>query len=108
MNIQPLAGTVVRGATGLTSGGGQEMERRRYCEPALITGDKELLRLERVPLEQRLIDEGWLQELLRAQPGLLPLAEIEPAFAPAITIGREVSTKVGPIDNLYISPAGYP
>ncbi len=84
------------------------MERRRYCEPALITGDKELLRLERVPLEQRLIDEGWLQELLRAQPGLLPLAEIEPAFAPAITIGREVSTKVGPIDNLYISPAGYP
>lgn len=84
------------------------MERRRYCDPILIGPDRAVLPpLERVSFDQRAIDEAWLQELLRAQPGLLPLAEIEPAFAPAVCIGREVGTKVGAIDNLYISPGGY-
>lgn len=84
------------------------MERRRYCDPVLIGPDQAVLPLERVPFDQRLIDEGWLQELLRAQPALLPLAEIEPVFAPAVCIGQEVSTKkVGSIDLLYISPTGY-
>lgn len=59
------------------------------------------------PLDKRLIDKAWLQEILRAQPGLLTLAEIEPAFGAAVCIRREVPTKVGWIDNLYIRPAGY-
>lgn len=84
------------------------MERRRYCAPILVGANKDVLPLERVPLEQRVIDERWLQDLLRAQPRVLPIAEIEPAFAPAVTIGWEVSTRVGQLDNLYISPAGYP
>lgn len=83
------------------------MERRRYCDPIFIGPDRAVLPLERVALDQRAIDEGWLQDLLRTQPALLPLADIEPAFAPAICIGREASTKVGAIDNLYISPGGY-
>lgn len=84
------------------------MERRRYCAPILVGAQKDVLPLRRVPLEQRVIDERWLQDLLRAQPRVLPIAEIEPAFAPAVTIGWEVSTRVGQLDNLYISPAGYP
>lgn len=59
------------------------------------------------PIDQRLIDKAWLQEILRAQPGLLSLAEIEAAFGAAVCIRREAPTKVGWIDNLYIRPAGY-
>lgn len=83
------------------------MERRRYCDPILIGPDRATLPLDRVSFDQRLIDEGWLQELLRTQPGLLPLAEIEPAFAAAVCIGREVPTKDGSVDLLLVSPTGY-
>ncbi|MEA2045927.1 MAG: hypothetical protein U9N48_05320 [Euryarchaeota archaeon] len=35
------------------------------------------------------------------------MAEIEPAFAPLLSVGREVATDVGSIDNLYLSAQGY-
>lgn len=53
-------------------------------------------------------DEAWLQELLRRHPEILPVGEIEPIFAPLVSVGREVSTDAGSIDNLFMSPAGYP
>lgn len=51
-------------------------------------------------------DENWLQELLFGHPELLPIEEFDNSFAPPIAIGREVRTRHGAIDNLYISPAG--
>jgi len=69
--------------------------------------DGSVTRLNRVPFTEKLFEEGWLQELIRANPGLLPVAEIEPVFAPLVSIGREVPTDVGAIDNLYLSPQGY-
>jgi hypothetical protein len=38
---------------------------------------------------------------------LLPVSEIEPAFAPLVSVGREVSTVSGSIDNLFLSTQGY-
>lgn len=63
-----------------------------------------------IPLhgEKRVFDEAWLQEFLRQHPEILPAANIEFAFSPLIPIGREVATKSGPIDNLFISKLGYP
>jgi len=57
--------------------------------------------------DTKVYDEAWLQELLRQRPDILPVAEIEPVFAPLIPIGREVWTEAGPIDNLFISGRGY-
>jgi len=45
--------------------------------------------------------------MIENHPELLPVDAIEPVFAPLISIGRELSTNVGPIDNLFISPQGY-
>ncbi len=63
--------------------------------------------LRRVPFEDRRVQEGWLQDLLRRHPEILPVDELEPVFAPLLSIGREVSTRVGSIDHLFISPQGY-
>lgn len=48
-----------------------------------------------------------MQKLIYENPQILPIDDIESGFAPLISIGREVSTPVGYIDNLYISPNGY-
>ncbi|MCB1003712.1 MAG: hypothetical protein KDB35_05950 [Acidimicrobiales bacterium] len=39
-------------------------------------------------------------------PEILPIEDLDPSFAPPRTIGREVPTAAGPIDVLYVSPAG--
>lgn len=35
------------------------------------------------------------------------MTEIEPVFAPLVSVGREVETSAGYIDNLFLSPQGY-
>jgi len=72
-----------------------------------IVGPNKNVKLERVPLTQGEFSEEWLQKLLQESPQLLPVAEVDPIYAPLVCIGREVYTNVGYIDNLYISPKGY-
>lgn len=62
--------------------------------------------LERVPLDERQLSEGWLQGLLFEHPSLLAVEEIEPDYGPLVPLGREVPTAVGPIDALFVSPSG--
>lgn len=76
-------------------------------KPVVISEDGSTVKLNRVPFTQKDFDEMWLQELLRKTPNILPVSEIEHIFSPLISIGREVNTKVGPVDNLFISPDGY-
>jgi hypothetical protein len=63
--------------------------------------------LDRIPIDTRVISEGWIQELIHSNPGILPISEIDTGFTPAIPIGREVFANSGYIDNLFISPDGY-
>lgn len=63
--------------------------------------------LQRVPVDQKLFQEEWLQRLIHEHPGLLPIEEIDSAFSPLVAIGREIATPAGYIDNLYVSPEGY-
>ena len=63
-------------------------------------------RLERLTFGDREIDEGWLQNLMHDNPGILPVNDFDPGFGPLIPIGREIGTDVGPIDNLFVSPTG--
>lgn len=50
--------------------------------------------------------EEWLQNLIFDHPEILPVDEFDETFSPLIPIGREVGTRSGSIDNLYISPLG--
>ena len=63
--------------------------------------------LERIPLNEKHFQENWLQKIIHKNPQILPIDDIESGFAPLISLGREISTSVGYIDNLYISPNGY-
>lgn len=75
--------------------------------PFLTNKDASGQRLQPIEVREKGYDEAWLQELLRKQPDILPVAQIEPIFYPMIPIGREVATETGAIDNLFISPRGY-
>jgi hypothetical protein len=63
-----------------------------------------LNRIEAKPGDPK--DEDWLQDLLYRHPELLPVDEFDEMFAPAIPLGREVASGRGPMDNLFVSPAG--
>jgi hypothetical protein len=58
--------------------------------PFLIGEDASGRRLLPASPCERLYDESWLQELIRAHPDILPVAEVETVFAPLAPIGREV------------------
>ena len=51
-------------------------------------------------------DEDWLQRLLFETPEVLPIGEIDPAFAPAVPLCRELPTAAGSIDLAYVSEQG--
>jgi len=73
----------------------------------LVHADGTSARLERVPLTDTMIKEHFPQELIRRNPELLPVEELEPTFAPLVTIGWEVdASPAGSIDVLCINPDG--
>lgn len=80
--------------------------KRQEGQPIFAKGDS-TQKLERVPFLTRTFKEDWIQQLIHKQPSILPVDDIDSNFAPLIPIGREISTSVGYIDNLYISPGGY-
>lgn len=61
---------------------------------------------ERLKPAMSSFSEGWLQDFLFKNPLALPVCDIEPAFAPLIPLGREMSTKAGPVDIIYINEQG--
>ena len=83
----------------------QRLKMKAY--PFLINKDTSGQRLQPIESKEHGYNEAWLQELLRTQPDILPVAEIEPIFFPMIPIGREVAAGTGAIDNLFISHRGY-
>jgi hypothetical protein len=65
-------------------------------------------KLERVDLTTSIgaYDEAWLQKLLSDHPECLPIGEIEPGFEKLVAISRELPTRHGSIDNLFMTGAG--
>jgi hypothetical protein len=51
-------------------------------------------------------DEAWLQRLIMNHPRLLPVDQIEPAFANLVPICIELPLSSGFLDNLLITPTG--
>ena len=79
---------------------------RRDGNPIILNPDGSTNKIRRVSFTENMFQEGWLQDLIEDNPELLPVAEIEPAFTPMVSVGREVTTQSGYIDNLFLSPQG--
>ncbi len=54
------------------------------------------------------VSEADIQKLVQDHPSVLPIAEIDPAFANPVAICREMNTPAGPIDNFLVTPGGLP
>ena len=82
---------------------------RQHGLPVLFdpTSAEPVRRLVPVPLNRPPFREDRLQALLAEHPALLPVDEIEPAFAPLVLLGREVPCEAGSIDAVFVSPGGY-
>lgn len=86
---------------------------RAHCQPLIIdaaaSAEQCCLALEPLPLQTGgtgHYDEAWLQRLIQDNPGLLPVAEIEPGLTPLIPVCMELPVPSGFIDNLMLTPDG--
>lgn len=75
---------------------------RRVSTPCIIHANKKAERLRRLDLADKFIGEEYLQDAISRNPQLLPVEEIDPSYAPLLSLGREIDG----IDNLFISPLG--
>jgi hypothetical protein len=80
---------------------------RRGGNPIVLNLDGSMASPRRVPFSENEFQEADLQNLVEDHPEILPIADIEPAFSPVVSVGREVETESGYIDNLLLSPEGY-
>lgn len=89
------------------------MSKRQLTTPLIVRGlnlpefEGEVTLLHRVPHDDRLFDESWLQQLLFKFPTLLPISEIEPIFDNALPICRELPVGGGAADLLFMNSDGY-
>ena len=73
----------------------------------LENGDRSTSKAVRLPLgETRGRNEAWLRDTLFANPDLLPIIDIEPAYGPLLPLCTELRTPAGPIDIAYINATG--
>jgi len=72
----------------------------------VIDGGSSRQALERLQLGSGEFSEAWLQDLIHAEPEILPVGQIEPGFGTLVPIAREVPCGHGYIDNLLLTPTG--
>src|SRR5258708_29721632 len=87
-----------------------ELQRTQFAVPAVVDrSSATVCMLQPLTLgsaESGEYDERWLQDLLYAHPELLPTEEIEPVFSDAVPVCRELPTRVGPLDLVYVNKQG--
>src|SRR5688572_6882948 len=79
----------------------------RWPRPLLIGDSRQPQLLQAAAVGKPPFSETELQAILAQYPQLLPVTHFDPLFGPPVCIGREVGTGAGPLDLLYVSPAGY-
>lgn len=89
------------------------MDRDPIGKPhiATVSEDGRVLGVRKIP--RKTLKQGYsedlLQELIHTTPEILPAGQVDSRVQePLASLAREVSTPSGPIDNLMISPNGYP
>ncbi len=87
------------------------MAGSRHAAPMFVDIDNRAQVLLPVRLGQKPDEDGgrreaFVQNLIHDHPSLIPMAEIEPAFSPLISVCKELPTPAGYLDNLWITPWG--
>lgn len=84
------------------------MTNSAYGTPLVVDAAGRAEILERIPLAGSDVkyDERYLQDLIFEHPSCLPINEIDQSFANLIPVCCELSTSVGPLDVLFVTPAG--
>lgn len=84
------------------------MSDRIPAGPLLITPTGNSLTMQRLSLLDACsgFDEAWLQATLFANPGVLPIDEIDAAYVGCVPLCRELRTDAGFLDILYATPEG--
>lgn len=80
--------------------------RNAFAAPVMVCQAGGTTALKPLILGGKSYPEAWLQQLIHDHPACLPVGEIEPAFGDLVSVGMEVPTKHGPIDNLLMTPNG--
>ncbi|MCD4707652.1 MAG: hypothetical protein K8S62_07920 [Candidatus Sabulitectum sp.] len=79
---------------------------KQFTAPVVISNGR-MTALEKVSLNSKSYSEDWIQDICFRSPNLLPVEELEPAFAGMIPICRELSTESGSIDLVYVNESGF-
>lgn len=79
---------------------------KQHTSPTVIVGNHATT-LEKVPLGAGTYDEDWIQRICFENPTLLPVEELEPTFGGMIPICRELPTKSGSVDLIYLNEYGF-
>lgn len=82
------------------------MNEKMNKKPVIIENG-EIKKLNKILLNSNTFKESWLQEILYAEPSILPTNEVDGVYSNLIPIGREIAVPSGYIDNFYISSKGY-
>lgn len=82
------------------------MRRADGLPVAFVGEERSPTTMHRVSHNDATLEESQIQKLLFDHPQVLPIQQLDEEFAPAIPVGKEVGTEVGPIDALFVSPAG--
>ncbi len=90
------------------------MNNHRLGAPILVRSDGSQMQassLQRLDLGGRgakRIDEAWLQKLIDEAPEVLPITAVDSRVqGPLWSLGREIPTPSGPIDNLLLTQSGH-
>ncbi len=79
---------------------------RQHTSPIFIDGDRSWTP-KRIQFGERNYNEQWLQDLIHLHCETLPILEIEPAFSNPIPLCKELETKSGYCDNIFVNARGY-
>src|SRR4051812_4963149 len=81
---------------------------RQHATPIYVPGAGPALALAPISAAGETVLEDYIQALVHAHPTILPIGEVDPIFAGAVAVCRELSTPAGAIDNFLGTPTGLP
>jgi len=82
----------------------------QHATPVLLGADGDVQVLRRIPLAETdaglRYDEAFVETLLFQQPSVLPIREVDAAYSDPVPVCTQLSTRVGPLDILYVTREG--
>lgn len=81
---------------------------RQHATPVYVAAIGSAVALSPISETGEQVLEAYIQGLVHDHPTILPIREVDPIFAGAVSVCRELSTPAGFIDNFLVTPSGLP